>query len=130
VIEGELVVRAIDELPILAVVAARGTGVTEFRDAAELRVKESDRIATTCAMLRAFGVEVDEHPDGFSVHGLEGRPFAAAAIDAAGDHRIAMSAAVAALAADGAVRVDDVDNVDTSYPTFAATLSALGAAIR
>lgn len=130
VIEGELVVRAIDELPILAVVAARATGVTEFRDAAELRVKESDRIATTCAMLRAFGAEVDERPDGFTVHGMGDRPFLAATIDAAGDHRIAMSAAVAALRASGPVRIDDVANVATSFPTFAATLAELGAIVR
>ncbi|HUH04252.1 MAG TPA: 3-phosphoshikimate 1-carboxyvinyltransferase [Kofleriaceae bacterium] len=130
VIEGDVVVRAIDELPILAVVAARATGSTEFRDAAELRVKESDRIATTCAMLRAFGVEVDERPDGFTVHGVGDRPFSPATIDAAGDHRIAMSAAVAALRASGPVRIDDVANVATSFPTFAATLMELGAVVR
>lgn len=130
VIEGDVVVRAIDELPILAVVAARARGVTEFRDAAELRVKESDRIATTCAMLRAFGVEVDERPDGFSVHGAGDRPLVPATIDAAGDHRIAMSAAVGALAASGPVRIDDVANVATSFPTFAATMETLGATVR
>jgi 3-phosphoshikimate 1-carboxyvinyltransferase len=130
VIEGDVVVRGIDELPVLAVVAARATGSTEFRDAGELRVKESDRIATTCAMLRAFGVEVDEQPEGFVVHGLGGRLFRAATIDAAGDHRIAMSAAVAALAASGPVRIDDVANVDTSFPTFAETLRSLGARIQ
>jgi 3-phosphoshikimate 1-carboxyvinyltransferase len=129
-IAGEVVVRAIDELPILAVVAARATGVTEFRDAAELRVKESDRIATTCAMLRAFGVEVHERPDGFTVHGVGDRTFLPATIDAAGDHRIAMSAAVAALRSSGPVRIDDVANVATSFPTFAATLMELGAIIR
>ena len=127
---GELVVRAIDELPILAVVAARAEGATSFRDAAELRVKESDRIATTAAMLRALGVEVEERPDGFTVIGRGDRPFEPGRIDAAGDHRIAMSAAVAALAASGPVRVDDVDNVATSFPEFPAVFAALGAAIR
>lgn len=129
VVSGELTVRAIDELPILAVVAARADGVTEFRDAAELRVKESDRIATTVAMLRNLGVQVQERDDGFSVEGLAGAPFSSARIDAAGDHRIAMSGAVAALAADGPVRIDDVDNVMTSFPRFADVLSELGADI-
>ncbi len=129
-IGGELVVRAIDELPILAVVAARAEGETVFRDAAELRVKESDRIATTAAMLRALGVEVSERPDGFTVRGLGGRPFSSARIDAAGDHRIAMSAAVAALGAAGPVRIDDVDNVATSFPSFPEALAALGGSIR
>lgn len=129
VVSGELTVRAIDELPILAVVAARADGATEFRDAAELRVKESDRIATTVAMLRSFGVEVDERDDGFTVHGQGDRALKAARIDAAGDHRIAMSGAVAALAADGPVRIDDVDNVMTSFPRFAEVMNELGAQI-
>ncbi len=127
---GEVIVRAIDEVPILAVVAGRADGVTRVRDAAELRVKESDRIATTCAMLRALGCEVDERPDGFDVQGRGGAPFSAARIDAAGDHRIAMAGAVAALAADGPVRIDDVDNVATSFPSFAETLRGVGAAVR
>jgi len=129
VVSGEDTVRAIDEIPILAVVAARSTGVTEFRDAAELRVKESDRIATTVAMLRAFGVNVEERPDGFSVEGTDA-PLRAARIDAAGDHRIAMSAAVAALAADGPVGIDDTDNVATSFPSFVSLMKTLGVSIR
>ncbi len=129
VIAGELTVRAIDEIPVLAVLAARAHGVTEFRDAGELRVKESDRIATTCAMLRALGVTVDEQPEGFTVTGLAGRPFSACRVHAHGDHRIAMAAAVAGLAADGPVRVDDTDNVSTSFPGFASLLGGLGAPI-
>jgi 3-phosphoshikimate 1-carboxyvinyltransferase len=129
VIDGDLTVRSIDEIPVLAVVAARARGVTRFRDAAELRVKESDRVATTAAMLRAFGITVDEHPDGLDVHGAPGRPLRAARIDAAGDHRIAMAAAVGALAADGPCTVDDVDNVATSFPTFVEVMRGLGAEI-
>jgi 3-phosphoshikimate 1-carboxyvinyltransferase len=125
-VAGELTVRAIDELPILAVVAARAQGVTVFRDAAELRVKESDRIATTCAMLRALGCEIEEAPDGFSVQGMAGQPFQPARIDAAGDHRIAMAGAVAGLAASGPVRIDDVACVDTSFPGFAGLMRGLG----
>ncbi len=130
VVEGDLVVRSIDELPVLAVVAARSEGITEFRDAGELRVKESDRIASTCAMLRGFGVEVQERPDGFAVTGRPGEPLSAARIDAAGDHRIAMSAVVAALVADGPTRIDDVDNVATSFPSFVQVMTTLGVDIK
>ena len=129
-IAGDLAVRSIDELPILAVLAARAHGTTIVRDAEELRVKESDRIATTCAMLRAFGVACEVHPDGFSVQGRPDGPLRAARVHAGGDHRIAMAAAVAALVADGTTVIDDADNVATSYPGFAAALAALGATIR
>lgn len=129
VVAGDLTVRSLDELPILAVVAARATGTTDFQDAKELRFKESDRIATTCTMLRNLGVEVEERPDGFAVEGLAGKPFRACAVEAAGDHRIAMSAVVAGLGADGPVTVNDVDNVATSFPTFAETINALGAEV-
>jgi 3-phosphoshikimate 1-carboxyvinyltransferase len=129
VISGDLTVRSLDELPILAVVAARAHGTTDFQDAEELRFKESDRIATTCTMLRRLGVQVDERQDGFSVEGLAGAPFQACEVDAHGDHRIAMSAVIAGLGADGPVRVNDVDNVATSFPTFVQTLRDLGAAI-
>jgi 3-phosphoshikimate 1-carboxyvinyltransferase len=128
-IGGDLVVRAIDEVPILAVIAARATGTTVIRDAAELRVKESDRIATTVAMLRAFGVEAEAQADGLTITGTGGAPFRAARVDAAGDHRIAMAAAIAGLVADGPTRIDDADNVATSYPGFVAALRALGATV-
>lgn len=126
---GDLTVRAIDEVPVLAAVAARARGVTTIRDAEELVVKESDRIATTAAMLRAFGVEVETRPDGLTVQGQPDRPLRAARVDAAGDHRIAMAAAVAALVADGPTRIDDAANVATSFPTFVDVMRALGARI-
>ncbi len=125
-IAGDLAVRSIDELPILAIVASRARGTTHVRDAGELRVKESDRIATTCAMLRAFGVECEVRPDGFSVEGIPDRPLTAAHVAADADHRIAMAAAVGALVASGPAEIDDADNVATSYPGFAAALTALG----
>jgi 3-phosphoshikimate 1-carboxyvinyltransferase len=128
-IAGELAVRSIDELPILAVLAARAHGTTTIRDAEELRVKESDRIATTCAMLRAFGIACEPRPDGFVVEGAPERPLSAARVHADGDHRIAMAAAVAALVADGPTEIEDADNVATSYPGFAAALRRLGATI-
>jgi 3-phosphoshikimate 1-carboxyvinyltransferase len=126
-IGGDLAVRSIDELPVLAVVAARARGTTVVRDASELRVKESDRIATTCAMLRAFGIACEAHPDGFTVEGRPDRPLDAARVTADGDHRIAMAAAVGGLVAAGETVIADADNVATSYPGFAAALRALGA---
>jgi 3-phosphoshikimate 1-carboxyvinyltransferase len=129
-IAGDLAVRSIDELPVLAVIAARARGTTIVRDAEELRVKESDRIATTCAMLRAFGVACEARPDGFAVEGRPDAPLDPAVVHADGDHRIAMAGAVAALVARGPSRIDDADNVATSYPGFATALAALGATIR
>jgi 3-phosphoshikimate 1-carboxyvinyltransferase len=128
-ISGDLAVRSIDELPILAVIAARAKGTTVVKDAEELRVKESDRIATTCAMLRAFGIACEAHPDGFTVEGRPDRPLEPGRVHAEGDHRIAMAAAVAGLVASGPTTIDDADNVATSYPGFAAALSQLGAII-
>jgi 3-phosphoshikimate 1-carboxyvinyltransferase len=129
-IASDLAVRSIDELPILAVLAARARGTTVVRDAEELRVKESDRVETTCAMLRAFGIACEARPDGFVVEGRPDGPLAAARVHADGDHRIAMAAAVAGLVADGESVIDDADNVATSYPGFAPALVTLGAAVR
>lgn len=125
---GEVIARAIDEIPILSVVAARSAGVTRIHDAEELRVKESDRISAIVRMLRAFGASVEEQPDGVVIEGKEG-PFTAARVESGGDHRIAMSAAVFALIANGPSRIVDVDCIATSFPRFVATLRALGAAI-
>lgn len=127
-IAGDLTVRAIDEIPILAAVAARAHGTTVIADAGELRVKESDRIATTVSMLRAFGVETEVVGDGLVVHGGPG-PLRAARVDSEGDHRIAMASAVLALCADGPSQIDDVANVATSFPGFVTALRGLGATI-
>ncbi len=129
-IAGDLAVRSIDELPILAVLAARARGTTIVRDAEELRVKESDRIATTCAMLRSFGVACEVRPDGFTVEGRPEGPLDPGTVFADGDHRIAMAGAIAGLVASGPTHIDDADNVATSYPGFAAALTALGATIQ
>jgi 3-phosphoshikimate 1-carboxyvinyltransferase len=128
-IGGDLAVRSIDELPILAVLAARARGTTVVRDAEELRVKESDRVETTCAMLRAFGIRCEAREDGFEVEGRPDAPLGAARVQADGEHRIAMAAAVAGLVADGQTVIDDADNVATSYPGFASALADLGATI-
>jgi 3-phosphoshikimate 1-carboxyvinyltransferase len=126
-IAGELAVRAIDELPLLAAVAAHAEGETRIADAAELRVKESDRVAATVAMLRALGVEVEEHPDGLIVRG--GRGVRAGVVESHGDHRIAMAGAICALGASGETLIRDTRNVATSFPTFAPSLASLGAQI-
>ena len=124
---GELLVRCLDEVPILAVVAARAAGTTVLRDAAELRVKESDRIAGTGALLRRLGVEVEERPDGLVVVGAPGRPFRSFTFAAPGDHRLVMAGAVAALAADGPCDLGPDDAVATSWPAFFEVLGGLHA---
>jgi 3-phosphoshikimate 1-carboxyvinyltransferase len=113
----------IDEFPALFVAAACAQGATTIRGAAELRVKESDRIATMAAGLRALGIRVDEAPDGARIEGGELR---GGAVDSHGDHRIAMAFSVAAQLAGREVRIRDVANVATSFPGFEALASATG----
>jgi 3-phosphoshikimate 1-carboxyvinyltransferase len=125
---GETVPRAIDEIPIVCALASRASGTTRIRDAEELRHKESDRLATMAQVLRAFGVQCEEQPDGLDVVGRDA-PLEAADIDSRGDHRIAMSAAVLALVARAPSRVRDAACIATSYPKFVATLRALGARV-
>lgn len=127
---GERVTRAIDEVPILCALAARAAGRTEIADAAELRVKESDRLATMAGVLRAFGVTCHELPDGIVIEGVPDRPLRAADVDSRGDHRVAMTAAVLGLVADGPTRVRDVACIATSFPRFAGTMRALGAEVQ
>ena len=112
----EHVADMIDEFPVLFIAAACAEGITVVRGAAELRVKESDRIATMAAGLRTLGVRVDETPDGATIHG--GATLHGGSVDSHGDHRIAMAFAVAAQLADGEVRIGDVANVATSFPDF------------
>src|SRR4029077_7647608 len=111
-IGGETVARAIDEIPIVCALAARARGTTRITDAAELRHKESDRIATMTHVLRAFGVSCEEHPDGLDIVGRSG-PLEAADIDSRGDHRIAMTAAVLGLLASAPSRVRNADCIAT-----------------
>jgi 3-phosphoshikimate 1-carboxyvinyltransferase len=115
-IEGTVVPRAIDELPILSVAASYAAGTTVIRDAAELRVKESDRISTMAEELRRMGVAVKEFPDGMEIIGREA--LESAECESHGDHRIAMSMAVAGLAARGDTVVRDTSWIDTSFPGF------------
>ncbi len=117
----------IDEFPVLFVAAACAQGRTTVRGAAELRVKESDRIATMATGLRALGIRVDEAPDGATIHGggLNG-----GIVESHGDHRIAMAFAVAAQLADGDVSIADVANVATSFPGFDALAREAGFSLR
>jgi 3-phosphoshikimate 1-carboxyvinyltransferase len=124
-IAGEQVVRMIDEFPIFAVAAAFAQGETTVQDAAELRVKESDRIAALGSELRILGVPVSERPDGFTIQG--GAPVKGGCLQPHGDHRLAMSLAVAGLAAQAPVIVQDAEIIRESFPEFIETLQALGA---
>lgn len=122
-VDPRLVSLAIDEFPLLFVAAAAATGTTRFRGIGELRVKESDRIAAMATGLRALGIRIDEFPDGALVHG--GR-FSGGVVESFGDHRIAMSLAIAATAASDEVIVRGVDNVETSFPGFVDRVAELG----
>lgn len=115
-IAGAEIPNVIDEIPILAVAAALAEGTTTIRDAAELRVKETDRIAAVANNLRAMGVKVEEYPDGLSITG--GRPLRGARLPSYGDHRIAMAFAIAGLFASGETIIEDTACVATSYPGF------------
>ena len=125
-VDPALVSLAIDEFPVLFVAAAAAEGSTSFSGIGELRVKESDRIAAMAAGLRALGIAVDEFDDGAVVQG--GR-FAEGTVESFGDHRIAMSFAVAGTVADGPVKVLDVAAVETSFPGFEGCLADIGADI-
>ena len=115
-ISGALAAQLIDELPVLAAIAPyTGQGI-EIRDARELRVKESDRIAAVAANLRRMGAKVEEHDDGLSVPG--GQTLHGAELDSQGDHRIAMAAAIAALRAEGDTVIRGADAVSISFPQF------------
>jgi 3-phosphoshikimate 1-carboxyvinyltransferase len=110
------------------VAAACATGTTEIRDAGELRVKESDRIVTVAAMLGSLGCAVSERPDGLTIEGLGsggGVLSGGATVSTDGDHRLVMSAFVAALAADSRIEVDRADSAGISFPEFFQTLEAL-----
>ncbi len=123
-IEGDEIPGAIDELPVLAVAASLASGRTVVKDAAELRVKESDRIATTVANLRAMGANAEETDDGMIVEGpaaLRG-----AELDSFGDHRIAMAFTIAGMLAEGETRISNTACISTSFPGFHETIGSLG----
>jgi 3-phosphoshikimate 1-carboxyvinyltransferase len=119
-IEGALTAALIDEIPALAILGAASEGGLVVRDAAELRVKETDRIAAIESNLQRMGVAIETAPDGFRIPG--GQTFRAAEIDSSGDHRIAMAFAVAALAADGPCTIHGAESAGVSFPEFFSTL--------
>jgi 3-phosphoshikimate 1-carboxyvinyltransferase len=128
VVEGSVIPLVIDELPMLAALGPYTEEGIEIRNAEELRVKESDRIAALAENLRRMGAQVEERPDGLKVAGKRVTPkLRAAEIDPRGDHRIAMAFAVAALAAEGPTTIRDSDCAAVSFPTFYSELDRLAA---
>ncbi|MBN1439892.1 MAG: 3-phosphoshikimate 1-carboxyvinyltransferase [Anaerolineales bacterium] len=125
VIEGSEVVDMIDEFPALAVAAACVGGTTEVRNAAELRLKESDRISALAGELRAVGIPVEESPDGFAIRGPAS--IRGGLADARGDHRLAMALAVAGMVSADGVEIDGAESIGESFPDFPALAGALGA---
>lgn len=123
IVEGDMIPTLIDEIPIIAVMAAAADGTTIIRDAAELKVKESDRIAAMTEGLQAMGCRITPTGDGMIIEG--GALLRGAAIRTFKDHRIAMSFAIAALIAEGETVLDDAGCVDISYPTFFENLNQL-----
>jgi 3-phosphoshikimate 1-carboxyvinyltransferase len=123
VILGSLTAAVIDEIPVLAVLGAASENGLIIKDAGELRVKETDRIATVAENLRRLGVAVQEEPDGLSIPGKS--QFRPAELDSFGDHRIAMAFAVAALAADGPCTIRGAEAASVSFPEFWDTLERL-----
>ena len=128
VVNGPVVVRMIDEFPILAVLAASASGKTIIQDAEELRVKESDRIATMAQALNKMGATVHETKDGMVIHG--GTELRGTVVDSGGDHRVAMAMVVAGLAAKGETVIQNTETIATSFPGFVPLMQSLGATIR
>jgi len=126
-LDADLVLRAIDEVPILAVLGAVAKGTTTIRGAGELRIKESDRLSQMARGLRAMGAQVEELPDGLRMEG--GSPLHGAEIDSAHDHRIALAFSVAALAADSPTVISGAEWADVSFPGFFDLLRSLGAEV-
>ncbi|MEA3408050.1 MAG: 3-phosphoshikimate 1-carboxyvinyltransferase [Chloroflexota bacterium] len=120
---GAMVPRMIDEFPLLALAATQAQGVTRVREAKELRVKETDRIATTVEAMRAMGAQIEERPDGFDVEGPT--PLRAAVVDSHGDHRLAMTLAIAGLLTPGETYIEGGECIADSFPGFVERLNAL-----
>lgn len=122
-VEGGIIPTLIDEIPVIAVMAAMAEGTTTIKDAAELKVKETDRIETVTDNLKAMGCDVTPTDDGMIIHG--GKPLHGATIHTLLDHRIAMAFSIAALVAEGTTKILDSRCVDVSYPTFYDTFEGL-----
>ena len=123
IFSGDLIPRMIDEIPVLAVAALFAEGTTVIQDAAELRVKESDRIAVMARQLTTLGGQVSERPDGLEITG--GAPLVGGSLDSHNDHRVGMSLAIAALQTKGVTSIHRAEAAAVSYPDFISTLTAL-----
>ena len=117
---GDIIPKVIDEIPLIAVAATQAEGTTTVRDAKELRIKETDRIAAVAENLKRMGAQIDVFDDGFSISGPQ--QLHGAVIDSYGDHRIAMSFAVAGLMAEGKTVIEGAECAEISYPGFFETL--------
>jgi 3-phosphoshikimate 1-carboxyvinyltransferase len=126
-IAGNLIPRLIDEIPVLAVLATQIPGKTIIKDAKELRVKESDRVAVLAEELGKMGANITERPDGLEIIGPT--KLIGTTVNSHGDHRIAMSLAIAGLVAEGKTLIEDTACIETSYPGFKKTLDGLSAAL-
>lgn len=115
-ISGDLIPRLIDELPVIALLATQAQGVTVIKDAAELRVKETDRITAVTTELKKLGAQIEETEDGMIIHGPT--TLSGGTLSSYGDHRIGMMAGIAALAASGPINIEDPSCINISYPTF------------
>lgn len=127
-IGGAMIPRLIDEIPVIAVLAACASGVTEIRDAEELKVKESNRLTAIAKELTKMGARIEELPDGLKIFG--GKALKGATCASYHDHRIAMALAVAGLKAHGETVINNADIVNVSFPKFAASLESIGALVR
>ena len=125
--QGETVVRMIDEFPIFTVIATQSEGTTTVKDAAELRIKESDRISSLLEELRKMGIKFTEYTDGYTIVGPQ--ILNPAQLESHGDHRMAMSLAIAGMIAQGCTEITRSEVVDESFPEYTKTFSQLGATI-
>jgi 3-phosphoshikimate 1-carboxyvinyltransferase len=123
-IEGAIIPRLIDEIPIIAVIATQATGKTIIKDAQDLRAKESDRIAVMASELRKLGIEIQETPDGFVIEGKQ-KIKGQATAETYHDHRIAMSMYVAGMVADSPIEIREFGWVDISFPEFEGLMEGL-----
>jgi 3-phosphoshikimate 1-carboxyvinyltransferase len=127
-IHGEQVVSMIDEVPILTVVATQAQGETQIRGAAELRLKESDRLSAMAIELRKMGARIEEHSDGLSIEGPT--PLIGSQVSSHGDHRVAMALSVAGMLASGETLISKAEVVNESYPGFTTTFRTIGVELR
>lgn len=123
VIEGDIIPRLIDEIPVIAVLATQAVGTTTIRDAEELKVKETDRIATVVSELSKFGARITPTDDGMIIEGKSS--LTGAVIDSMGDHRIGMAMAIAGIAAEGVTQVTNAEAINVSFPGFAELLESI-----